>query len=306
MKKILKIIIINIILIVLIIFITDDIVAKNYLKRCKTEYCESSKKTYLIKNFRVHEVSLEALGRKMPIIEGVDYEKQPITVFGCSFAYGQYINTEDTFEYKLSKLLKVPVINRALPAGSFQHMYYQSTQKDFYKLVPKCNNVIYIMIDDQIRRALVDFFEIHCDHYLLHYSIRNNKFVMNNYNNHFQNLIRSLYITRKINHKWAQIVLNNEKFKQLPINLTVKYFIDSRNNFEKNWGNKVKFTVIMYENIKYSDEIKKELEKNGFKVIETKELTDADLNKPPYKRTEDGHPTGIAWDLLTDKIAKRL
>lgn len=304
--KFLRIIIINIILIFSIIFITDDIVARHYLKNFKTEDGKIPPKTYLIKNIRANETSLEAIGREMPKIEDVDYTKQPIVLFGCSFAYGQSIDVKDTFSYKLSQLLKIPVINRALIAGGLQQMYYQTTQDDFYNLIPNCNNVIYILIDDHFRRALIDFFYIEHDRFLLHYSLKNNNFVMNNYNNCFLNLIRSLYITRKINHKWAQIICKNEKYKQYRINLIVKYFIESRKNLEKNWGNKVKFTVIIYQNIKYQEEIKNELEKNGFNVIQTEELTDADLEKPIYKIPKDGHPTGEAWTLLTPLIIDRL
>ena len=44
-----------------------------------------------------------------------NFKNPPILLFGCSFAYGEYLAQNQTFSYKLSKLLNSPVYNRAIP-----------------------------------------------------------------------------------------------------------------------------------------------------------------------------------------------
>ena len=80
----------------------------------------------------------------------------PIYIFGCSFAYGEKLNDNETFGAKLAEITNRPVYTFAYPGFSVQHMLYQLDNMDFSKY-PKPKTIIYIYISDQMRRLMTDF-----------------------------------------------------------------------------------------------------------------------------------------------------
>ncbi len=142
MKKHLKplfIILFNILLSCFLFFICDLIVYKHYANIDWGGDKTFNYKTY----FPEYMVDLEGYflgkdnthGRKP---DGLKYKnKDSIIIFGCSYALGQYLNYNQTFSYKLAEFLKRPVYNRAISAGSFQHMYMQTISDSLYKTVTK-------------------------------------------------------------------------------------------------------------------------------------------------------------------------
>ena len=240
-QKIFRIIFINFIIFFIIFFTADDLIYRYDASRRDW----TNPKKYIINNPYVHLLDVDKYGRNTPI--DFDFNnKLPVVVFGCSYAYGQNLNDNQTFTYKLSKILKRPVINRAVMAGSFQHMYYQSTKHSFYKRVPDSDEVIYIMIQDHTRRMLVYTFYVNLNTFLLHYSIKNNKLVMDNYKNYLYNFLKSLYLCKLINHKWVEYYIKNDKNADKITDLEVIYFIKTRENLEKHWKHKINFSVVIY------------------------------------------------------------
>ena len=123
--------------------------------------------------------------------DGLAFDKQnPIIIFGCSFAYGQYLYQNQTFSYKLANILKRSVYNRALAGAGPQHAYYQTQTEDFYKEVPKSNTVIYVMIDDHYRRIQGELFSLLDTDLNLHYKIKDKNLVMDNYDNYILNALK--------------------------------------------------------------------------------------------------------------------
>ncbi len=237
--------------------------------------------------------------------EGLNYKNPPITIFGCSFAYGQFLDANQTFSHKLSKILQCPVYNRAIPAQSFQEMYYQSTNKSFYEQVPPSDTVIYIMISDHYRRSYVNTVGVTETYFLLHYKIKNGNLIYEKYDNPILNFFKSLYTVKLLNIKYFEHYINNPKNADKITDDTLLYFIKTRENLEAQWKNNIKFYVIFYaDDILYSDLLKEKLQSNGFKVIETKDLTDADLYDDFYLNKDNRHPSEAVWDLLTPDIAR--
>lgn len=300
MKKIIAIIFINILLLVGLFFLIDDMVYRSEQKKyIPINYiCE---KGYSFENPKIFSLDINDYGRGSN-----NTAQNPIVVFGGSFAYGQYLEENQTFEYKLSQILNRPVVNRAVMAGGISHMLFQTENKQFYQIIPYSDEVIYIMISDHLRRLLVDFFGIHLNYFNLRYVIKNNKITMCNYNNPYINFLKSLYIVKWFQHKLVYYSIYNkwnaEKFTDLQLLL----FIKARENLEKNWKTKIKFTIFLYDECFFQDLLIQKLKANGFNVITTKEITDEDIQSDTYKFPGDGHPTEAAWNLLTPLIAEKL
>ncbi len=319
MKKIVKfsyIITINLILLVIIFISSEYIIWKKYSQEYTKNSILTDKKNIEFKYSLINpNVSLTKIknyftgegnlywGRKP---DGLEYkDPNPIIVFGCSFAYGQYLNYNQTFSYKLAHILKRTVYNRAMPASGLQHMYLQSTLNSTYKDIPTADLVFYIMIQDHYRRILINSFNIAENYFYLHYSDKKNKLVKDNYNNIFGNFYRSSYIQKYLNHYFSDRFIYNDKNADKLTNLVLSYFLETRKNLEKNWNKKFKFVIIFYKDITYEDLLSKKLKENGFIVIQTKELIKEDLNSSDFK-LEDNHPNEKAWNLLVPLIVREL
>lgn len=64
--------------------------------------------TYEQRNYFSDENRYKTVGSK---------NKKPVVIFGCSFAYGEYLNDNQTFGYKLSKQTGRTVYNFAYSGG---------------------------------------------------------------------------------------------------------------------------------------------------------------------------------------------
>lgn len=317
MKKILKIVLLNILFLIFALAISEISIYKHYA----AEYTKNLLYPYRLNEFEYRAYFPDYLqdlenyfngennyfmGRKP---DGLEYKnKVPIVLFGCSYAFGQYLNYNQTLSYKLAHTLKRPVYNRGISSGSYQQMYMQATSGSFYKTIPSSDTVIYVMIHDHARRILLNYFGILDLHLLPHFSIKNGELVMDDYNNKVLNFIKSLYTVKVLNHLFAENFINNKKNAEKLTDITLLYFTKTRKELEKHWNKKFKFYIIMYEeyDILYRDMLKKKLEDNGFTVISTKDLTDENLNDEKYMMQDNHHPTEEAWNLLTPKIVESL
>ena len=317
MKQYKKIIFINIVLFTCLFFILDFIIYKYNA----AVFYKTHPAVYKINNFKYMPYIPEYLsdlesyfngrnnfyfGRKP---DGLEYKnKTPIILFGCSYAFGQHLNYNQTLSYKLAHLLHRPVYNRAMSGGGFQHMYMQSTSDSLYKTIPDADTVIYVMISDHYRRSMLYYFDMLDVHLLPHYSIKNNKLIQDNYNNYFYNFFKSLYIVKHINHIYAENYINNPKNAEKITDNAVLYFIETRKNLEERYNKKLKFIIIFFEDweILYRELLEKKLRNNGFITVSTKDLTGVDLRTEEYSMQDNHHPTEKTWDMLTPEIIKIL
>ena len=304
MKKILKYIFINLFIFCTFFGILEYVIYKNSYNQnkfyCDMGYC---KYRYNFRNVPFWPACFNDYGRKSVIHK--KYKKSPVVLFGCSYAYGYHLEDNQTFAYKLEKILNRPVINRAVVSGSLQSMLYQSESEELYELIPEAKDVIYIMIGDQTRRLFLDTIQV-AEHFnKIIYRKKNNNLVMLNYKNPFLNFIRSSYIYRLIKKNYINKYLNDEKNADEITDLELLYFVKSRENLEKHWNTKVNFTIIIYIRTLYDELLEKKLKENGFNVMNTKNLTSADLESEKYMMF-NFHPKETAWDLLTPIIVSKL
>ncbi len=328
MKKIFLIFLSNIFLIIFLFFILDiisyQIIKIDHKKNHNWEiedYGHNINKPYLLdcnsSNNCFSGLNGAIPGRK-PI--GLEYKSTPLVIFGCSFAYGSYLDVNQTLGYKLSEILKRPVYNRALPGNGLQGMFFQARSSNdinnkeniFYKFVPYSDTVIYVMIDDHYRRILVDFFDYQCKEINLRYILYKNKLKLINNRINIIDYIKSFYFIRFINHHYVQDYIYNKKNAETLTDLVLRYFIETRNELENKWQNqenkKLKFIIVFYDyyEIPYKEILRQKLEKNNFIVIDTDEITKEDLSSEKYNMIEkDNHPNETAWNLLVPLIIKK-
>ncbi|MBQ4123009.1 hypothetical protein IJD44_04720 [bacterium] len=239
--------------------------------------------------------------------DGLEYNSTPITIFGCSYAHGQYLNYNQTFSYKLAHSLKRPVYNRSVPAKGFSKMYYQSENESFYREVPASDLVIYIMIEDHYRRMKLNYLNVTDNAMKTTYKKVGDKLVKEDFSNPIKYFVNSTYTFKHLKNKWVDLYINDPQNAEKLTDEALLYFIETRKNLEKMWNRKIDFVVIFYNTWQsHQDMLKEKLEKNNFKVIKMQELTNEDLFTEKYFSPQTLHPTEAVWDLLTPKIIEKL
>lgn len=271
---------------------------------------------YVFKNPKIYSDNINDYNNEIYFAQSKLKNKLPILLFGCSYTFGEFLNTNQKFGYKLSKILNTDVYNRAFSAGTYSFMLWQTQQDEFYKQVPPSKNVIYIFMFDHFRRSYIYCFNLVSISFYIRYLNKNNKLIQDKYENPFKNFIMSLYFVKMLNDKYIRNFAESNKNYEKVTDDAVLYFIKSRENLEKHWENKVgkiNFTVIFYHTDFepdyydiYKNALMKKLKDKGFNVISTDELTNEDLRDPKYLMQTNWHPTEKAWDLLTPLIAERI
>ncbi len=321
--KILNIIFTNILCLICVIFLIDVLIyeIKTHDKRYLISYKNKMPSfKYLTKPYVFHINTTELFINgpankyvKTRLPDGLEYHSVPLVVFGCSYAYGDGLNYNQTFSYKLAHILKKPVYNRAISGSSMQHMFIQTTEEGFYQQVPKADTYIYVFMSDHYRRMLGLNFRLTDRYVYTKFNIENGKFVPEDYSNPIINIINSSYIVRLIKAKIVQFCLNNPSFDDYFTDLAVKYFIETRKNIINHYISEDKnynphFIVILYENnnIRFKKLLINKLQAENIEVIETSKLTKEDLNAPEYIFSDNLHPNEKAWALLTPLIASKI
>ncbi len=317
MKKIFKILIINVVIFILCIFISDLLIYKNFADN----FYKTNLKDYQINKFKYQTEPFFAfdirtffdgsdnmyMGRKPDGLEFSD--KTPVVIFGCSFAHGQHLEANQTLSYKLSQLLKRPVYNRAISGRGLAQMLFQSESDIFYKDVPPSDTVIYLMIEDHYRRMLVSHINMLDYHFNGNYKLKNNKLIFEDYNNPIKNIIRSSYTIKLLNQKFAKYYIANPDNAQKLTDEVLLYFIQTRGNLERHWKRKVNFIVLFYDDVSYKDILIEKLKENGFCAYSINEdiAPDVPLKNLEYKISkQNGHPNERAWETITPLLVEKL
>ena len=252
-----------------------------------------------------------------------DSQKKSVIIFGCSFAFGAWLERDKNFSAILSKLTNRTVYNRAYSACGFGHMLWQTQQELFYKSINiPPEYAIYIYIPDHLIRSCHYKYGISLlndDNFYLSYEIKNGKLV-EKVNPFFLNLSR-LNIIKNYNYKVFCSSLYYAKDKDKNIEFIKLHFIQARNELKKRYPN-IKFIILKYpfnyyEGNDYSNDIYEkanmesykdtrwsDLEKEGFIIIElNKDIIGFDVNDKEYQ-LPDGHPNTKAWEIIAPKVVE--
>ncbi len=243
-------------------------------------------------------------------------QKNSIIVFGCSFAEGAFLEDNETFEYKLSKLTNRTVYNRGFSGFGLGQMVWQTKQPEFYEDIKEpVDYVIYIYIFDHLRRIYEHKYG-HINVYL-GYEEKNGQLVEKNppmlQLNRFH-IIKKLY-TEYLFKKYYL----SQKNKDKNFDLIKLHFEEARKELQKRYPN-VKFIILKhpcdtertpfevgyYIIDSYTTPRWKELEDEGFIVKDLKTYI-PNINFESQEYTfPDGHPNQKAWDAVAEKLVKDL
>ncbi len=241
---------------------------------------------------------------------GLEYKKKPIVIFGCSFAFGDTLKNEQTFSYKLSKITKRPVYNFSACSWGFQQMLYQLRKPEFYKqFESNPEYVIYIYMSQHIQRMFLPTYMFPFNNNLfLRYEIVNDDLREIKPKVPFIQRSNILY---NLNLRNAYKKSREEKYLKENSKLIKMYFDSSRKEAEKHWG-KVKFVIIKYSNneskndIYFDASVWDELEKQGFIVIDTKEVAGRTFDKEKDFSYDKFHPSESVWDEFVPLFVKKI
>lgn len=241
-----------------------------------------------------------------------DSKLNPILIFGCSFAYGDVFENEETISYVLSKYSKRPIINRAANSWGIQHMYYQlNEESQYFKSLHPPKYIFYVLINDHFRR-LYGFSNMHSKYYLT-YKIKNNLLVKKE---PFLNLYYDFAIFRHIKEKYIFYSINNSiaHNKHWLFDFFIFHVMQINDLIKENWGgvenDSPKFIILAFENT-FPEFWEYELEKNNIDVIEISKLINkTKLDDPKYdffepKGAPFAHPVGRLWEEVVPELKKK-
>lgn len=231
--------------------------------------------------------------------------KKPILVMGCSFAYGLFLNPDKTFSSTLSRDTRRIVYNRAVVGWGIQHMLYQLRRDDFYHQVKEPEYLIYVVISDHMRRLRSYVFVPLENEFYLRYEEKSGKLVEIDPK---MNILRGFYLIRFLQTIITENVLLCEKNRDKNFDFAKLHFEESRRSLQSKYPN-TKFVILKYMEEKDSWFLNtqrwNELEKEGFIVLDTNELTGKDLSMKEYK-LPDNHPNEKAWEIITPALINKL
>ncbi len=249
-------------------------------------------------------------------------DESAIWVFGCSFAAGALLSYSQNFEYKLNKITGRTVYNFGLCGFGISGMLFEI--KNFI-LTNKFGNlekpkiVIYIFLNDHYRRIYADRFGLEHQPYQIRiedvpWTLQKKKLFMSLIDSPFGEQLLRFYFVKKITSDYINKNYLIESMRQENFNVIKLYFETSKKLLEQKYPN-IKFVIIKYPSIFYncdyfgdlSDDISnwKKLEDEGFIIIDLKTIIKEDLTDNKYLFS-DGHPNEEAWNIITDKVVKKL
>ena len=328
-SKIVKIILINALIFILIFFVAEYICYKSifvsglldipdYKKLDKVE------KEYIVDNHLYtnyeqpnskNRLTFENDGRSLV---GKDYKKSPILLLGCSYTYGLGLTKEETFGYQLSQYTKRPVLNWGWKTEGADYSLLQLKQKENIDKLSKNppQYVIYTYMYDHLDR-LISKNRQYRWYYLRKYGIIDTQKYTS-----FDNLYTVLAFKNKIFENSLYKGNIYENLLDFDINIikamkkeTQKLAPDSKfviliysDNYDVMKENK---KAVPFEEYNTLNSPKwKELEKEGFIVISTKELLGREMNKESDIIKDDYtltlHPSAEIWHQIVIKLSKKL
>lgn len=319
MKKFLKIAFINILLLIIILIIGEFIafltVAKDFNKYLCRYNIQSEKLNYS-SFLNSADANMEyVIQNEMRKPTGLNYKKNPIVLFGCSYTYGTGLEEYQTVARKISDLTQRPVYNRGLEAKGIQHMYWQLKSNQFYKdIANEPDYIIYFYSPNLHTIRLYEYtFQLFDDFWNLRYypnkTDKNGNLI--DKKPYLPQKLSGLYLIKYFEHFRATQFARNSKNNPAIENLTELIFKKSKEEAEKHYP-KCKFVIFCFNTEK--NEINEhnifldKLEKDGFTVIKMNEFTQKDIAsvKEWQISDDDPHPNEKYWDFIAPQIVKKL
>lgn len=305
MKKILKIIFINILVVFAICVIAEIVLfLADYHRICTDKYFKDEYlfKTHLRNYVKQFHAPIYFWRRNFRDPAGLEYKGKPsIILLGCSYAYGFRLEEEESMHTLMAKAMKRPVFNLSLVAGCPRDMLY--VLEDNILLADllaendynKTEYVIYTYMGNHKPRLLADLYK------------KSPKYIIINNGKNLRNIIpypyENLYIYQKISKYVAEKTYRTPQTDALFV-LYMKEIKDQASALFNNEGKPVKFIFFVYED---SSDDWSELEKYGIKVIRLYDILETNIKDRKYQLgPNDCHPNAKAWEIVVPALVKEL
>ncbi len=244
-------------------------------------------------------------------VENKNIPANPVIIFGCSFAYGDNLQYNQTFSHKLAKYIKRPIYNRAFGGWSAANMLYQLENDTFIKNIaislpstqtPKY--VIYVYCPYQQHRIYLHVYDPGDDRLSVHYNRKNNSDIL--IQQKLPPFLFSFYTIKKIDNYIASLKGYNPYFEKSRNYLTILFFKQSLNLMKKYWNN----NYTQYFILNYSDTAQPFLEilqkETDWKIINLYDLKNCNniFNNVEFQISETNtHPNEKAWNIIVPAFA---
>ncbi len=229
---------------------------------------------------------------------GSEYnDKKSIVIFGCSFAFGDGLEQEQTLHYLLSKQLKRMVWNRAFIGWGPQNMLYQLKNDEFYKTIyVEPEAIIYVSFIGQSRRI---FHETFLPNAQVFYKYTKNGLKQSLFSS---GTFGYGYLARSLRRAYTDKFVSDKQREEAIIN----HFLDAKKEINKHWQD-TKLYVLLYTYDLVEEKAFEKLENYGFHIIKADKLINKDLLSLEYQISEyDAHPNAKAWELIVPELCKVL
>lgn len=241
---------------------------------------------------------------------GLNHKKEPIIIFGCSYAYGYVYPDNKILSYNLSEESNRPVYNRAFFSWGIQHMLYQLKRKDFYSEIEEPKYIFYILMSDHLRRLNTSYYNSSSliNSYHLSYKLKDNKLIENM---PIFNLYLSPFIGKEIIKYLKLREIYSIKHKNKKDELIAALFLESNKEIQIHYP-KAKFIILEFPDKNgasmLSMEVKEKLNNNDIDIINLNELTGVNLSDNEYifKKNIDSHPNEKAYALIAKRLVEKL
>ncbi len=294
-KIIIKILSGIIFLILCIIFI-DYYCFNSFEHTGKTYINEYKKNNKTDKELNQKYIYDNAKTGKFKKIQNESSDLKAVVLFGFPGICGFQLDNDNNLSYYIGKLTKRPVYNRVKTESSPNHMYYQLSNEDFYKIITKAEYVFYFYIPKQIVQTSnkVEF----CPHDI-YYHIQNKK--LTRYKKIPLN--KKSYITTRID----KFLYTHDKFKNIYLQKNKKLFktllLESKQEAQNHWGN-INFVIVCFKHPedKFEEKIIEDLKKEGFEVFELYKYIN--LKDKKYKNKNKKCYNSLLWEETAKVLAK--
>ncbi len=298
MKRKIAVFLLNLIVILVLLLVADMICYRILSKRPFSfqDYIVSTKLiTFedIVSNFKYRDVIKPKS------------KKKPVLIFGCSFAYGYGLEFEQSLSYKLADLTGRSVYNRAVPSTGLQYFLYMLKHFDIQKEIPTPEYIIYLMIDHHLFRLFRPYWGYTDPIIDIRYKNDNGK--LKEYINKFYQLGK-FTIYRTLSYRFNDFIFNHTLFDE-KFDFMKMYYKEAKEIINKKFPNS-KIVILCYEenenSFLYRSPRWKELEKEGFIVLNSYTLTGVHLSELKYKIENDVHPNEKAFDTVAKALVNEL
>lgn len=311
MKKYVTCILVNLLMCIILFFILDIIVYYRHLYMSFKYNVASDNISYLGHITRkMNKNNIKNVMFKTniypPTVMGSS-NLRPIILFGCSFAEGAGLESNQIFSYLLSKQTRRTVFNRAVGGWGTQHMLFQLQNPELYNLISdsKAENIpeyiVYLFISDHVNRIHVAMEPILFGGYPT-FVYRQNKEGLSLAPTAYFRFPLIAYIREFYYFNFVDIKSRTELLKQ--------HILLSKKEIDKHYANSInkpKFILFIYDDNYEILSLAQDLKDNGIILIMAEQLMGESLNNEKYYLSKyDTHPNKLVWEKLTPKFIEFL